>query len=94
MDSAIEKLELIEGYPEEEEYAERLYRAVESLSSLPTEEEWQRAEDERKAREEALRQSQSAASQELREEISEKANEVLNPTKAPKEGIDGGPGVM
>lgn len=94
VDSAIEKLELIEGYPEEEEYAERLYRAVESLSSLPTEEEWQRAEDERKAREEALRQSQSAASQELREEISEKANEVLNPTKAPKEGIDGGPGVM
>ena len=100
VNEAIRKLALVSGYPEEQEYSDKLDAAISYASGLPSEAEWQQA----RAAEEAARAASEAAEAERtrreQESLAQKyeastvpAPSIQPATEAPKYGPEGGPGV-
>lgn len=100
VNEAIRKLALVSGYPEEQEYSDKLDAAISYASGLPSEAEWQQA----RAAEEAARAASEAAeagrTRREQESLAQKyeastapAPSIQPATEAPKYGPEGGPGV-
>ena len=66
VNEAIQKLELISGYPDEASYTEKLNEAIDRLDTLPSEESWKKQEalkESAAAEEEAAEESRTAQNQ-------------------------------
>lgn len=84
--TAISKLPLVETYSYAKEYSSRLNIAIKRVKTLPTEAEWNRIQEEKKAKEEAAKQAELKRIQEEQEKLNEtleKESSMWNQAPAP-----------
>ena len=89
VNSAIDKLSLISGYPDEDSYGKKLDEAIRYANMLPSEAEWQRNQAAQAARETAEENRQK----ERTEAVQESLSSLYRPDTGPVEGPQGGPGM-
>ena len=93
VNSAIKKLDLLSGYPDESDYTEKLNDAIDRLDTLPKEAEWKRQEAEKESEaqaEEALQESRTAQNQSYLRRRFAAAEERRKENTA---GVGQGPGI-
>lgn len=100
VNDAIEKLKLVSGYPDENDYVQKLNDAISYVGALPTKAQWQQQEDAKRASEaaeSAAAERRTESSQKQLENRLQQATEpettAAQPPQEPVQGVNGGPGV-